>query len=136
LSLNFELTGDTLPPGSGGTGSRVKDASMGDGCPVELSSPVNAWNAADRGVLGVPGLELASSSRTYASLEPLDSPSSSDTGARLLFRLGREPVLDLRCTFGGGAGAITGELVNELVDDLFAGSHIDSTNGASLPSIA
>jgi hypothetical protein len=31
LSLNFELTGETLPPGSGGTGSRVKEALIGDG---------------------------------------------------------------------------------------------------------
>ena len=64
----------------------------------EFESPVRAWKAADRGVLGVGGAddELPSSSLTKANLEPLESGSSSDTGARLLFLRGRAPGFDLR----------------------------------------
>lgn len=136
LSPNFEFVGET-PPGSGGTGSSVNDASMGETC-AELGPlpPVRAWNAADTGVLGVGGAddELSPLSSINASLDGLrlDSGSSSCTGARLLFLLGLLPGFDLRCDLGGTTGPNIGELFEELAKldvDLFAGSQMLSTNG-------
>ena len=116
----------------------MNDEFMGELGPESAPPPVNARNAADRGVRGVGGAEdeLPSSSLTNASLESLDSGVSSDTGARLLFLRGRDPGFDLRCTLGGGAGPRTGELFAELLADLFAGSQILSTSGLSVPSMA
>jgi hypothetical protein len=93
---NSELIGETLPPGNGGTGSRRNDEPMGDGAP---DSPVKACNATVLGVLGVGGAVIeapSSPSDTNARFGPLDSGSSSETGARLLFLLGRTLAFDLR----------------------------------------
>ena len=73
------------------------------GAEFECEPPSSALYAAVRAVRGVVGRELdrecvlAESSLDCADLDPLESPPSSDTGARFDFLLGRnEPAFDLR----------------------------------------